>query len=124
MKTALLLIADLICSSCICLYSEYELCSKTRWTSEERPLGPINVNELILSFEDDVNVTICLSDREELHGTYHDDGPTTTFSNLQIEIDGITVTFIEAHLKNEETLFLLWQVEDILYPFTTALHPL
>lgn len=124
MKTALFLIVDFICSSCICLSSEYETCTKTQWSSEERPLGPINVNELILSFDDDVNVTISLADLVELHGKHYDDGPTSTFSNLQVEIDGLTITFIEAHLKNDETLFLLWQVEDILYPFTTALHPL
>ena len=34
-----------------------------------------------------------------------------------------TVTFIEAH-RNGDTLFLLWRVDGMLYPFTTAMHRL
>ena len=109
---------------CVYLYTEYESYTKTKWTSDERPLGPIGVDQLVLSFESGGRVSITFDDNQMLEGGYEDDGSTATFSNLQVEIDGFTVTFIEAHLKSEETLFLLWQVEDILYPFTTALHPL
>lgn len=34
-----------------------------------------------------------------------------------------TVTFIEAH-RSGDTLFLLWRVDGMLYPFTTAMHRL
>lgn len=120
----LLLIAGITCTMCVYLYTEYESYTKTKWTSDERPLGPIGVDQLVLSFESGGKVSIIFDDNQMLEGGYKDDGATATFSNLQVEIDGLTVTFIEAHLKSKETLFLLWQVEENLYPFTTALHPL
>ena len=83
----------------------------------------MGVDQLVLSFERNGKVSVALDDDQVLEGVYKDDGSIATFSNLQVEIDGLDVTFIEAHLKSEETLFLLWQVEDILYPFTTALRP-
>ena len=120
----LILIAGITCTMCVYLYTEYGSYTKNKWTSDERPLGPIGVYQLVLSFENGGRVSITFDDNQMLEGGYEEDGSTATFSNLQVEIDGLTVTFIEAHLKSEETLFLLWQVEDILYPFTTALHPL
>lgn len=120
----ILLIAGMTCTMCVYLDTEYESYTKNKWTSYERPLGPIGVDQLVLSFESGGKTSVILDENLILEGSYEDDGATATLSNLQVEIDGLTVTFIEAHLKNEETLFLLWQAEDILYPFTTALHPL
>ena len=42
---------------------------------------------------------------------------------LTISLQGREITFIEAH-RNDDTLFLLWRVEDSVYPFTTAMHRL
>ena len=120
----LLPIAAVTCTMCVYLHTEYESYTNNKWTSDERPLGPMGVDQLVLSFERNGKVSVALDDDQVLEGVYKDDGSIATFSNLQVEIDGLDVTFIEAHLKSEETLFLLWQVEDILYPFTTALRPL
>lgn len=75
-------------------------------------------------------------------GSYGHDGQTAVFSGLSLTYDstgirtgleglGIgedtdgytTITFLEAH-RDGETLFLLWRVENMVYPFTTALHRL
>lgn len=82
----------------------------------------MDIERLTITFENEKSVRIDLDNRQELHGRYASDKTTATLNNLQIELDGLTVTFIEAHMSSEETLFLLWQVEDMLYPFTTALH--
>ena len=82
----------------------------------------MDVERLVITFENEKQVTIDLDDQEEIHGRYASDKTTATLNNLQIEIDGYNVTFIETHMNGEDTLFLLWQVEDMLYPFTTALH--
>ena len=82
----------------------------------------MDIDRLVITFENEKSVTIDLDNQEEIRGKYASDKATATLNNLQIRVNGLTVTFIEAHMSSEETLFLLWQVEDMLYPFTTALH--
>lgn len=73
-----------------------------------------------------------------IYGTYTCNGLTATFRDLTLYLpmngneatveEGQTVeehivTFIEAH-RNGDTLFLLWKVDGMLYPITTAMHRL
>lgn len=109
--------------------------SGTSWNSDEVPLGPLEVSELTMEFSEDGRVTVSLEwDNDEavaeaprtqeevvLSGGYYADGGTAVLQGLLVTIRTLDVTFIEAHLSGE-TLFLLWRVENAVYPFTTALH--
>ena len=117
-----MILAAISCTMCVYIYPDESTYTKTSWMSAERPMGPMDVERLVITFENEKQVTIDLDDQEEIHGRYASDKTTATLNNLQIEIDGYNVTFIETHMNGEDTLFLLWQVEDMLYPFTTALH--
>ena len=67
---------------------------------------------------------LILTEDDSGNGTSTDDGDGSDRSNNGTSYEGnITVTFIEAH-RNGDTLFLLWRVEDAVYPFTTALQRL
>ena len=121
---------------------------RTLWHSEEIPLGPFDVSSLTLEFlcndgisiktsyspdtepyaEDERSITSkpdisATPDIRTIYGRYEPDGTTAVLENLQITLDDIDITFIEAH-RSGDTLFLLWRIEDSLYPFTTALHRL
>lgn len=128
------LIAATLCNTmCVYIEQEDEQLAGTLWWSDEVPLGPLGVNAMSLEFLDAGEVEITLemetqvaSDEEEtqeiIMGHYEQDGVTATFSGITFNLRGIDVTFIEAHLNSTNTLFLLWRIEDILYPFTTALR--
>ena len=107
---------------CVYTYPPEDYYSRSSWTSTDRPLGPFEVEELTLIFEDEGNVMLILDDSTVLHGEYDHDGTTATLTGLQTEIENITVTFIELHMNGDDTVFLLWQVQKILNPFSTALH--
>ena len=113
--------------------------SGTSWRSDEVPLGPFEVSGLILEFQGDGRVTVCLEMDEgavevlggcvTLSGEFSVDGETAVLHDLNVTlgatiesvVESLDVTFIEAHLSGK-TLFLLWRVENAVYPFTTALH--
>ena len=129
------LIAAILCNTmCVYIEQEDELLSGTSWFSDEVPLGPLGVSAMTLEFFEDGEVEIILdldsqiyTSREEvpetIKGHYDQDGNTVVFSGVKMTLNGVNVTFIEAHLNAANTLFLLWRIEDILYPFTTALQP-
>ena len=121
---------------------------RTLWHSEEIPLGPFDVSSLTLEFlcnggisiktsyspdteqyaEDEISITArqnasVTPDIRTIYGRYEPDGTTAVLEDLQITLDDIDIIFIEAH-RSGDTLFLLWRIEDSLYPFTTALHRL
>ena len=103
------------------------------------PLGPFEVSGLIMEFQGDGRVTVRLEMDEgavevlggcvTLSGEYSVDGETAVLHGLNVTlgatiesvVESLDVTFIEAHLSGK-TLFLLWRVENAVYPFTTALH--
>lgn len=113
--------------------------SETVWASDEVPLGPLEVSKLTMEFGEDGQVTVRLEfyeglalDETEgagaksevtLSGEYSVDGATAVLQGLLTTVRTLDVTFIEAHLSGE-TLFLLWRVENAVYPFTTALRRL
>lgn len=127
---------------------------RTLWKSDEVPLGPFDASSLTLEFlcgeGVSIKTTAASADTAgpSAFGTYSFDGATAVFDKLEIKYgsdsirtgteglegtdgygssDGsdkdITITFLEAH-RNGDTLFLLWRVEDMLYPFTTAMRRL
>ena len=55
------------------------------------------------------------------HGTYSPDGNVAVLDEVIAVVDGINVSFVEAH-RNGDTLFLLWRPEGMMYPFTTAME--
>lgn len=129
------LIAATLCNT-MCVFTEQddELFSGTSWFSDEVPLGPLGVSAMTLEFLEDGEVEIILdldsqiyTSREDvpetITGHYDQDGTTVVFSGVSATFKGVDVIFIEAHLNADNTLFLLWRIEDILYPFTTALQP-
>lgn len=97
---------------------------RTLWESSEVPLGPFEVELLTLEFLCGESISIKM-DRagRTIYGTYETDGETAVFSNLSLEIENFTVTFIDAS-RSGETLFLRWRIENSVYPFTTAMHRL
>ena len=119
------LIAAALCNTmCVYIEEETEQLAGTLWRSDEVPLGPLGVTTLTLEFFSNGDVVLNLEmeeTQENIIGHYDQDGLTATFSGVKASLRKVNVTFIEAHL-NTNTLFLIWCVEDILYPFTTALH--
>ena len=97
---------------------------RTLWECTEVPLGPFQADELELEFMCDGSVRL---QSDALHaptyGTYETDGQNAIFQNLMIEIEGYTVTFIDASVSGD-TLFLRWRIENSVYPFTTPMHRL
>lgn len=135
--------AAIISTSCIFEKPPGDDFYRTMWKSDEIPLGPLDAKTIILEFLCYEAVRIQIDDNPSIYGTYSPDGATTVLNNLRTYFDSsngliltgddpvngtsaegsITVTFIEAH-RNGDTLFLLWRVEDAVYPFTTAMHRL
>lgn len=97
---------------------------RTLWECNEVPLGPFEVNELTLEFLCGNAISIKTDTSPGIvYGTYETDGETAIFHNMVIEIQGLTVTFIDAD-SSGDTLFLRWRVENSVYPFTTPMHRL
>ena len=96
----------------------------TLWECTEVPLGPFQADELELEFM--CGGTVRLQSEAlpaPIYGTYETDGQNAIFQNLMIEIEGYTVTFIDARVSGD-TLFLRWRIENSVYPFTTPMHRL
>ena len=103
---------------------------RTLWRSSEVPLGPFSVDKLTLEFLCGQSISIEAEDttsgipvKTVRYGTYENDGETAVLKGLSIALQGSEITFMEAH-RNDDTLFLLWRVEDSVYPFTTVMHRL
>lgn len=124
-------LAGITAASCVFDAPQDDEFYKTLWTSDEVPLGPFEVSSLTMEFLCNECISITTTspdnalseeqDSQTIYGTYHYDRLTATFNGLAIEINGFTITFIEAH-RNHDVLFLIWQAENIYYPFTTALQ--
>ena len=97
---------------------------RTLWECTQVPLGPFQADELELEFMCGGTVRL-QSDAlpSPIYGTYETDGENAFFQNLTIEIEGHTVTFIDASVSGD-TLFLRWRIENSVYPFTTPMHRL
>jgi hypothetical protein len=95
---------------------------RTLWECTEVPLGPFQADELELELMCGGTVRL-QSDAlpSPIYGTYETDGENAFFQNLTIEIEGYTVTFIDASVSGD-TLFLRWRIENSVYPFTTPMH--
>lgn len=121
---AVLLAGCLMCTT-MCVYTlpGEDVFARTSWESDEVPLGPMDVDRLTISFNGDGSVAISVDETlVEGHYDYNDNDATAVLSGAQLTVDGLDVTFIEADFSNDDLVFLLWRVEDILYPFTTPLH--
>lgn len=95
---------------------------RTLWISDEVPLGPFEVDELTLEFLCE-NCISLKTDSSTIvsYGTYDSNEQTAVFHDLTMDLQGLTITFVDAQLSGE-TLFLRWRVENSVYPFTTAMH--
>ena len=106
-----------------CVFDDpFDKFCQTQWESTEVPLGPFEVNELKLTFLCGNAISI-KADTSPVtaYGTYETDGETAIFHNLEFEIKGLTVTFVDA-IWTGQTLFLRWRIENSIYPFTTSMH--
>lgn len=132
---AALLASGILTTSCIFDSPCDDEFYRTLWESDEIPLGPFDVSSMTVEFLCNECVEIkTIGNSRTIYGTYAFDGMTATFNDLTLYLNmtdtegetipgDYTVTFLEAHL-NGDTLFLLWRVENMLHPFTTALHRL
>lgn len=132
------------CSVTSCIYeAPDDKFYRTLWKSEEVPLGPFDISTITLEFLYNGEAVVTLGKKTEampagdedstsmdkerivgyIYGKYSPDDRTAVLEKLTIKLQDTEVTFIEAH-HNGDILFLLWRVENSLYPFTTALHRL
>jgi hypothetical protein len=104
---------------------------ETVWESEQVPLGPQEISRIVVTFGNSGDVVIRMDyspssasglSSEILEGRYEHNGFTALLQGLNINVQDYSITFIEADFSNDDVIFLLWQVEDILYPFTTCLY--
>lgn len=103
---------------------------RTLWKSDEVPLGPFPVDKLTVEFlcgqgicitaEDSSSGTLTKTTR---YGTYETDGHKAIIEGVTMTLWDHDITFIEARLEGK-TLFLLWRIEDSVYPFTTPMQHL
>ena len=134
-RISLMLITTISSTACVITRIENDIFHKTTWECTEIPLGPLGVETLTMSFDNENVATIVLdttatetsSGREVpspviVHGNYHVNGTTAALIGCSTIVDSWKITFIEVHHNSSEVSFLLWQAEDILYPFTTTLH--
>ena len=118
-----LLTASLAAASCI-YDAPGDRFFRTLWKSTPDPLGPYVTEEITLEFLCDGQVTIKNNDGVIIaYGPYAFDDAVAVFPDLTIVVDGVKITFMEAH-RNGDTLFLLWRPDFMAYPFTTALNRL
>lgn len=96
---------------------------RTLWKSTPEPLGSFQTGELTVEFLCDNKITIKDSGTIIAHGTYTSADYVATFSGLELFIDDVRITFIEAH-RNGDTLFLLWRPDDRSDPYTVSLDRL
>ena len=123
LRSVLLLMITTMSTMCVYTYPLEDVYKRSTWTSTDRPLGPLDVEELTLRFEDGGRASIIIDDVLIVRGEYQDDGAVVTLNGMQTVFDGVSVTFIEVHMNGgDDTVFLLWQVQRIFNPFTTALH--
>lgn len=121
--------AALLLTSCIYDTPPEDEFYRTLWKSDNVPLGPFDASELTLEFLCGQSAMVKTTSASGLvagrsvSGTYDFNGNTAVFNGLEITYESATITFLEAH-RNGDTLFLLWRVEDMLYPFTTAMRRL
>jgi hypothetical protein len=95
---------------------------RTLWISEEVPLGPFEVDELTLEFLCENGISLKTDNSTIIsYGTYDSNEQTAIFHDLTMDMQGLTITFVDAQLSGK-TLFLRWRVENSVYPFTTAMH--
>ena len=121
---ALLLIAASL-ATVSCIYdAPGDRFFRTLWKSTPDPLGPYVTEEITLEFLCDGQVTIKNNDGVIIaYGPYAFDDAVAVFPNLAVVVDGVQITFLEAH-RNGDTLFLLWRPDFTDYPFTTTLDRL
>lgn len=126
------LVGTTVCNT-MCMYTlpEEDVFDETAWESDLVPLGPLEVSRLIVSFGGSGEVAVRLDfspssarglSSDIIEGHYEHNGSTAVLHGLNISVQDYSITFIEADYNNDDVIFLLWQVEDILYPFTTSLY--
>ena len=127
-----LLVITAVCNT-MCMYTlpDEDVFDETVWESEQVPLGPLEISRIVVTFGNSGDVVIRMDyspssarglSSEILEGHYEHNGSTALLQGLNINVQDYSITFIEADFSNDDVIFLLWQVEDILYPFTTCLY--
>ena len=132
--------------STMCMYTlpGEDVFTGTVWECDEVPLGPIDVQTLSLQFgkggvweiqmtldepEEDNSVGVSRDTSNfgshgnvlTVCGHYQHNSAIAVFQNDAVVVDGRVVSFVEADWGDDQVLFLLWRVGDIMHPFTTAL---
>lgn len=134
-RICLLLITTMTSTGCVLTKIENDIFHNTNWECTEIPLGPLGVEKLTMSFDKENIATIVLSMTVTeasagteippsviVHGNYNVNSTTAALTGCSTTVDSRKITFIEVHHNSNDISFLLWQAEDILYPFTTTLH--
>ena len=97
---------------------------RTLWESDEVPLEPFHVEEITLEFLCGNYISLkTYGSTITNYGTYSCNDQTAVFQDLTLELEGHTITFIDAQISGN-TLFLHWLTEDSLDPFTMTMHRL
>ena len=118
-----LLVISLTCTSCIFEASDDEF-FRTLWKSDNTPLDSFPVEELTLEFLCENGISLETSNSTIInYGNYRSNGHTAEFYDLNIRLEGHTITFTDAQ-RSGNTLFLRWKTDDSSDLYTTTMRRL
>ena len=92
LRSVLLLMITTMSTMCVYTYPLEDVYKRSTWTSTDRPLGPLDVEELTLRFEDGGRASIIIDDVLVVRGEYQDDGAVVTLNGMQTVFDGVSVS--------------------------------
>ena len=118
-----LLIISLTSTSCIFEAPDDDF-FRTLWKADEAPLKSFSVEELTLEFLCENGISLETSNNSIInYGNYRSNGHTAEFYDLNIRLEGHTITFTDAQ-RSGNTLFLRRKTDDSSDLYTTTMRRL
>lgn len=123
---AILIGVAIALTSTSCIYeAPGDLFYRTLWESDEDSSAPSEIDSITLEFLCENAITLKTGNSSIVnYGTYDSNSRTAVFHDLTLEIEGDTITFIDAY-RTDNNLLLRWRYGgNSSETFTTSMHRL